>query len=154
MPYLKPVPESAMRFYRPVGMALLALFLALPLAIPIDFLFGPFPRDQMQYLVPVIAAVLFWPLMRYSRYRRERDALRERSGEAGPPKGASLLVAGLIAIALAAFGLVALLGGQADFDRRAAQGLGVFAVAGAGAIVLGSRRIRARRAWSAERRGR
>ncbi len=154
MPYLKPVPESAMRFYRPLGIGLLALLIALPLAIPMDVLFGPFTRDQMQYVIPAIAAVLFWPLMRYSRYRRERDALRERSGEAGPPKGASLLVAGLIALALAALVLVALLHGQVDVDRQAVQGMGIFAVAGVGAIVLGFRRIRARRAWHAERRGR
>ena len=143
-----------MRFRRLTGMAPLALLFALPLAIPVGLLSGPFNRDRMQVVVPAIAAVLFWPLMRYSRCRRERDALRERSGEAGPPTGASLLVAGLLALAPAASGLVVLLGAQADFDLRTAQGLGVFAVAGFGAIRPGSRRIRARRAWRAERRGR
>lgn len=163
MPYLEPVPQSAMRFYRPVGMALLACFFAFPLTILIDFLLGPFGRDKIQYLVPAVAAALFWPLMRYSRYRRERDAARVRSTEAkltgdadaidyGPPGGANLLVAGIIALLLAALMLWLLARGDTDEPGRGVEGTYIFASAGVGAIWLGVKRIRARRAWRASHR--
>lgn len=162
MPYLQPVPESAMRFFRPIGMALLACLLALPLALVVDFVAGPFNRDQMQYVVPAVAAVLFWPLMRYSRHRRERAAARARSTEAnlagdadaidyGPPGGANLLVAGTIAVLLAAMTLWVLAQGDVEEPGRQLEGGLVFATAGVGAILLGIRRVRARRAWRASR---
>lgn len=158
MPYLEPVPHSVMRFCRPIGMALLACFFAFPLTILIDFLVGPFGRDKIQYLVPVVAAVLFWPLMRYSRYRRERDAARVRSTEAklagdanaidyGPPGGANLLVAGIIALMFAALVLWILTRGDTDDPGQVMKGTFLFASAGAGAVWLGAKRIRARRAW-------
>ena len=151
-----------MRFFRPVGMALLACFLALPLALVVDFLAGPFTRDQMQYVIPGVAAVLFWPLMRYSRYRRERDAARARSTEAklagdakaidyGPPGGANLLVAGIIALMLAALMLWILTRGDTDDPGQAVKGTFLFSSAGVGAVWLGVKRIRARRAWRRSR---
>ena len=161
MPYLEPVPQSAMRFYRPVGMALLACFFAFPLTILIDFLVGPFGRDKIQYLVPAVAAVLFWPLMRYSRYRRERNAARVRSTEAklagdagavdyGPPGGGNLLVAGILALLLATMILWSLARG-ADVSARVLEGGYILATAGAAAVWLGVKRIRARRAWRRSR---
>lgn len=70
------------------------------------------------------------------------------------PRGRACWRPGLLVIALVALVLLALLHGRVDVDRQAVQGLGIFAVAGAGAIVLGFKRIRARRTWRAERRGR
>ena len=122
------------------------------LAMPVDVLFGPFSRDRMLYVIPAIAAVVYWPLLRYNRYRRMREARREQAGESGPPKGASLLLAGVIALALAAFGIAALLRGAGNLDARAAEGIVVLASAGLGAIALGYRRIGARRAWRATQR--
>ena len=150
MPYTEPGPESTMRFIRPFGMALLALFLALPLALVAGVLVGPFDRDTMQYVIVGLAAVLFLPLMRLSRYRRARAAERERSGEAGPPGGANLAVAGILAVLFGVVGLWMVIRRPAE-DGRVIEAVVVFLTAGAAAIGVGLRRIRARRAWRAGR---
>ncbi|MBD9368531.1 hypothetical protein [Xanthomonas sp. XNM01] len=151
MPHYTPLPPSAMRVLRPLGLAALALFLAFPLAMLAGVVAGPFDRDTMQWLVPVLGAVAFVPLMLLSRARRARAAERARVGEAGPMPGGSVLVAGVLAVALGMSMLLMALAGSASGPGPIGSGLMLCSV-GVGGIGVGFRRVLARRAWRASRR--
>jgi hypothetical protein len=152
LPYTDPVPESTMRWFRPIGMALLALLIAAPLSIAVDFVAGPLHRDHLQYVILGLGAVVFFPLMRYSRHRRKRDATRAQTGIDGPPGGASLMVAGILALALCAAVLLLLPSREGQDPRELVRAAALFGAGGAVAIGVGFKRIRDRRRLRAARR--
>ncbi len=144
--YTDPVPESTLRWFRPFGMALLALLCALPLAMLVDVVAGPFGRERLQWVIYVLGAIVFAALMQYSRHRRERDARRLAAGADGPPGGANLLVAGAMALLLSAVALALAVHDPGDDLGKLLGGASTFAGAGVTAVVVGLKRVRARRA--------
>ena len=79
--------------------------------------------------------------------RAARAAERERLGLAPPPAGASLLLAGILALVFAAAALHMLLEPDAEDRRLMLQAASMFLAGGTAAVIVGVRRIRMRRQW-------
>ncbi|QCO66851.1 hypothetical protein E5843_01875 [Luteimonas yindakuii] len=151
---LEEAPESLMRWLRPAGLALLALFIgtaAMMIVSPlVTALGGPGPGPWSRILLYVVSALAFVVLLRRSRRKQQaREALRveleaERAQRASAglaePASAShvevrptVLVAGVLAAAMGGVALW-LLGDRLDGGQSGAAwlmlGAGVTAVIG------------------------
>lgn len=144
-----PLPESEMRIFRPIGLALLALFLGANATLILLPLVGRFTALDLvgyfQHAMYGLSAVFFVLLMRRSRRKRQQAAARAAAGGFDTLGTASVLVAGVLAIALAVVA-VWLTSHQGTFDAHVAGLSLVMAGAGVGAIHGGVKRIRAARA--------
>jgi len=147
MSYLEPVPDRLMRVLRPIGYALLASQVAFPAALLLGVAFGPFERDVFGAVMLVLIVPITFAFMAFARRRREQAARLQAQGQAGPPRGTSMLVAGICAVALGIVVLAVLAGPGSEKSGRVLYAASVFLCAGTGAVVLGLRRMRARRAW-------
>lgn len=147
MSHLEPVPDRLMRVLRPIGYALLASQVAFPAALLLSVAFGPFGRSMFGAVMLVLTVPVTYGFMVFSRHRREKQARLRAQGQAGPPRGRSMLAAGFCAIALGIVTLAILAGPGSEKSGRVLYAASVFLCAGTGAVVLGLRRMRARRAW-------
>lgn len=141
------VPEKDMRILRPIGLGLLALclggsaaWLLLPL---VPALGGPDLTGYMQHVMYPLSTVIFVLLMRRSRRKRERAALRAAEGR--PPPVARMMIAGVLAMVM---GVACVWIGEANGPLEGVRGLligAMMALPGLGAFLTGLARIRARR---------
>ncbi len=147
MPYTTPLSAPAQWVIRTLGAALIATYLGAMLGLLFDLAFGPFERGRLQLIFLAFAvacfAVVMWLLVR----RAARAAERERLGLAPPPAGASLLLAGILALVFAAVSLHMLLQPDAEDRDRMLQAASMFLAGGTAAVTLGVRRIHKRRQW-------
>lgn len=147
MQYTTPLPPGAIRLVHALFAAVIALYLAFPTAALLDVVFGPFPDERLRQVFLASAAVAFVALMWFNHRRHARAVERERLGIAGPPGGANLLVAGLIALALSAVALYMAIAPDATDRGRALEAFSMFLAGGTAAVALGARRIHLRRRW-------
>lgn len=152
MAHLSPVPESLMRYLRPVGMALLAMMFGFFLAVCVGFLVGPMERRELQYVATAFSVLAFVLLMQFSRRRRDRTAELERTGNAKPSSGANLLVTGLMAMALGALGMWIVFWPDTEERTRLIDYSLTFLGAGLTAATVGVKRLRDARARRASKK--
>lgn len=147
MPYTTPLPAPAQWVIRTLGAALVAAYLGTMLGLLFDLAFGPFERERLPLIFLAFAVACFAGVMWLLVRRAARAAERERLGLAPPPAGASLLLAGILALVFAAAALHMLLEPDAEDRRLMLQAASMFLAGGTAAVIVGVRRIRMRRQW-------
>ncbi|MBJ6978797.1 MULTISPECIES: hypothetical protein [unclassified Luteimonas] len=143
-----PIPESAMRILRPIGLAIAALFIGVNAAwlllIPVEMLGGPPARAWAQPAMYGLSAITFVLLLRRSRRKRMQVAQRVAEGVAPPSRTGSIMVAGVLALIFGGAALWIALASDAKDPRDVEVGLFML-LAGVTTIAAVVRRRRQRR---------
>lgn len=105
----RPIPESDMRFLRPIGLVLAALFIGfngswLLLSFG-ESMGGPSVRDWALPVACVSSAVVFVLLLRRSRRTRGQAAQLAARGVPPPSRSGRIMFAGVLAVILGGVGI-------------------------------------------------